>query len=132
MCKTSHVHHPQFGVFYCIFNTKTNLLGLLLYDYKQQHKCNFRKRLYSLECEDGKHGQNCTQNCSTYCIGGLCNNVDGSCYCSQENNRHPECKKVSFTLSTWACSIFQFAIHTKYKYIFVENLPISFVFVILF
>lgn len=47
----------------------------------------------NIKCEDGKYGQNCTQNCSTYCIGGLCNNVDGSCYCSQENNRHPECKK---------------------------------------
>lgn len=79
-----------------IFNTKTNLLGFLLYDYIQQHKCNFRKRLYSLACEDGKYEQNCTQNCSTYCIGELCNNVDGSCYCSPENNWHPECKKRKF------------------------------------
>lgn len=41
-------------------------------------------------------------------------------------------KKVSFTLSTWACSIFQFAIHAKCKDIFLENSQISFVFVILF
>lgn len=47
----------------------------------------------NIPCEDGKYGQNCTQICSMYCIDGLCNNVDGSCYCTQENNGHPECNK---------------------------------------
>lgn len=44
-----------------------------------------------IACDHGTYGLACKQNCSADCKDGLCNNVDGSCICTNGKNGSPLC-----------------------------------------
>lgn len=49
-----------------------------------------------IACDLGTYGLDCKQNCSGDCKDGLCNNVDGSCICTNGRNGSPFCSDSKF------------------------------------
>lgn len=128
MCKTSHVHR----FFYCIYLTQ-----------KQTYSVFYYMTIYSntnVTLESAFILQHVKMESMNRTVHKIVLRIASVGYVTMWTDHVTvrqkiigtlNAKNVSFTLSTCTCSIFQFAIHAKYKYMFKENLPISFVFVIL-